>query len=107
MKTLLTTLLIAASFTIPRVSATQAETDPARKPAKVASFQTGMYTTAEGKLNIALDKQTVGTIDGRLINEKNKVLYDQLIGKKTNDRSATARFKRTARWDLPGAYQQR
>jgi hypothetical protein len=80
MKTLLTSLLIT-SLTFISFSATQAETAPARKPAQVASYQTGMYTTAAGKLSIALDKQTGGVIDVRLLNQEGKVVYDQQIGK--------------------------
>ena len=37
MKTLLTTLLIAASLTLTSFSTTHAENDPARKPAQVAT----------------------------------------------------------------------
>ena len=81
MKTLLTSLFIAAALTLTSVSATQAENGPARKPAQIASYQSGMYTTAEGKLNIALNKQTGGALDVRLLNQAGKAVYDQPIGK--------------------------
>lgn len=101
MKTLLTTLLVAASFTLTSFSTTQAETGPTRKPTQVASYQSGMYTTAEGKLNIALDKQTGGAIDVRLVNQEGKILYDQQIGK----HKTTARLRLDLS-ELPdGAYQ--
>ncbi|MBC3787914.1 T9SS type A sorting domain-containing protein [Spirosoma utsteinense] len=99
MKTLLTSLLIAASLT--SFSATHAENGPARKPAQVASYQSGMYTTADGKLNIALDKQAGGTVDVRLINQEGKVLYDQQVGK----HQTTARLRLDLS-ELPdGAYK--
>lgn len=101
MKTLLTTLFIAASLTVTSISATQAKNGPARKPAQVASYQSGLYTTAEGKLSVALDKQTGGTIDIRLLNQEGKSLYDQQIGK--NQTSARLRLDLS---ELPdGAYQ--
>jgi hypothetical protein len=101
MKTLLTSLFIAASFTATSFAATQADTNPGRKPAQVAAYQSGMYTTAEGKLNIALDKQTGGTVDVRLVNQAGKAVYDQQIGK----HQTTVRLRLDLS-ELPdGAYQ--
>lgn len=101
MKTLVTSLLIAASFTLTNFSATYAASVPARKPAQVASYQSGIYTTVAGKLNIALDKETGGTIDVRLTNEAGQVVFDQLVGKN----QTTVRLRLDLN-NLPdGAYQ--
>jgi hypothetical protein len=101
MKTLLATLLIAASLTVTSFSATHAENGPARKTTQVATYQSGLYTSAEGKLNIALDKQTGGTIDVRLTNQVGQVFFAQQIGKK----QTTARLRLDLS-ELPdGTYQ--
>ena len=101
MKTLLTSLFIAAALTLTSVPATQAENGPARKPAQVASYQSGLYSTAEGKLNIALNKQTGGALDVRLLNQAGKAVYVQPIGK----HQTTVRLRLDLS-ELPdGAYQ--
>jgi hypothetical protein len=101
MKTLLTTLLIAASLTVTSFSATQAENGPACKPTQVAAYQSSIYTTAAGKLNIALDKQTGGAIDIRLVNQAGKAVYDQPIGK----HQTTARLRLDLSELSDGTYQ--
>ena len=101
MKTLVTSLLLTASFTLTNFSATYAASVPARKPAQVASYQSGIYTTVAGKLNIALDKETGGTIDVRLTNEAGQVVFDQRVGKN----QTTVRLRLDLN-NLPdGAYQ--
>lgn len=101
MKTLVTSLLLTASFTLTNFSATYAASVPARKPAQVASYQSGIYTTVAGKLNIALDKETGGTIDVRLMNEAGQVVFDQRVGKN----QTTVRLRLDLN-NLPdGAYQ--
>ncbi|WP_461127785.1 T9SS type A sorting domain-containing protein [Spirosoma aerophilum] len=101
MKTLLTTLLLAASLTATSSSVTQAENQPARKPTQVATYQTGIYTTTEGKLQIALDKQTGGALTVRLVNQKGDVLFDQQIGKQ----QTSARLRLDLSELSDGAYQ--
>lgn len=101
MKTLLTPLFVAASLIVASFSTAHAESDPARRPSQAASYQSGLYTTAEGKLSIALDKQTGGTVAVRFVNQTGQVLFDQQIGK----RQTTARLRLDLS-DLPdGAYQ--
>jgi hypothetical protein len=101
MKTLLTPLFIAASLLVASFSSTHAENGPARKPGQAASYQSGMYTTAEGKLSIALDKQTGGTVAVRFVNQTGQVLFDQQMGK----RQTTARFRLDLSGLPDGAYQ--
>jgi hypothetical protein len=101
MKTILTSLFVAAAFTVTSFSGALADNGPARKPAQVAAYQSGMYTTAEGKLNIALDKQTGGALDVRLLDQSGKAIYNQYIGK----RETTVRMRLDLS-NLPdGAYQ--
>jgi uncharacterized membrane protein YkoI len=52
----------------------------------VAAYKTGIYTTIEGKLNIALDKETGGAVDIRLKKADGKVLYSEHLGK--NEKTA-------------------
>ena len=101
MKTLLAPLFLAAAFTISSFSLALADNGPARKATQVAAYQSGLYTTVEGKLNIALNKQTGGVVNVRLLDQKGKILYDQQIGK----RQTSVRMRLDLS-DLPdGAYQ--
>ena len=101
MKTLINPLVIAFSLTIATFSASFADTNPGGRPATVASYKTGMYTTAEGKLQIALDKEATGAVDIQLVNADGKVLFAQRVAKKEK----IARLRLTLS-DLPdGAYQ--
>ncbi|GAB3721174.1 hypothetical protein [Spirosoma lituiforme] len=104
MKTLLTSLVVAFALTTGTFSASLADnTNPGGRPAKVASYKTGMYTTAEGKLQIALDKDATGIVDIQLVNAEGNVLFTQRIAKK----ETVARLRLTLS-DLPdGAYQVR
>ena len=103
MKALINPLVIAFSLTIATFSASFADTNPGGRPATVASYKMGMYTTAEGKLQIALDKEATGTVDIQLVNADGKVLFAQRVAK----RETMARLRLTVS-DLPdGAYQVR
>lgn len=77
MKFLVKPLLFALSLGL---FASTVEAKPTR-PTTVATFQTGMYTTIDGKLHIALDKQKGGAIDIRLTNQEGMVVYSQHVGK--------------------------
>jgi len=103
MKTLINPLVIAFSLTVATFSASFADTNPGGRPATVASYKTGMYTTAEGKLQIALDKEATGMVDIQLVNADGKVLFAQRVAKK----ETMARLRLTVS-DLPdGTYQVR
>ncbi|GAB3319032.1 hypothetical protein GCM10027299_11220 [Larkinella ripae] len=81
MKTLVNFLLVA--LTLGCFSRAQAETHkPIGGPKKAAAFQTGIYTTSEGKLQIALRKQTGGTVRIRLVNSAGVELLYHKIGKR-------------------------
>ncbi|AKD57030.1 T9SS type A sorting domain-containing protein [Spirosoma radiotolerans] len=101
MKALINPLVIAFALTLATFSASLANTNPGGRPAPVASYKTGMYTTAEGKLQIAVDKEATGVVDIQLVNAAGKVLFTQRVAKK----ETIARLRLTLS-DLPdGAYQ--
>ncbi|GAB3776521.1 hypothetical protein GCM10028818_22290 [Spirosoma horti] len=103
MKALINPLVIAFSLTIATFSASFADTNSGGRPATVASYKTGMYTTAEGKLQIAVDKEATGAVDIQFVNAQGKVLFAQRMAK----REKVARIRLTVS-DLPdGSYQVR
>ncbi len=84
MKTLIQPLLVALSFSLVTVTTSLAatpSTDRPTRPAVTAAYKTSIYTTAEGKLNIALDKETGGTVIVRLTNSLGKEFFAKRIGK--------------------------
>ncbi|GAB3800446.1 hypothetical protein GCM10028819_25760 [Spirosoma humi] len=96
MKALINPLVIALVLTISTVSASFADTNPGGRPAQVASYRTGMYTTAEGKLQIAVNKEATGAVDIQLVDAGGKVLFAQRVAKK----ETVARLRLTLN-DLP------
>jgi hypothetical protein len=103
MKTRINSLVIAFSLTIAAFSASFADTNPGGRSAQVASYKTGMYTTAEGKLQIAVDKEATGAVDIQFVNAQGKVLFAQRMTRKEK----MARIRLTVS-DLPdGSYQVR
>ena len=83
MKTLFKSLLVAFTLTALTVSASLAETNkPVGKPKNLAAFQSSLYTTTEGKVQIALKKETNGTVVIRLTNSAGKEFFVQQIGKR-------------------------
>ena len=81
MKTLIKPLLVAFSLGLVTLSASFAETNPIGRTAAVASYKTGIYTTIEGKLNVAVNKETGGAVDIRLKKANGTVVYEQHLGK--------------------------
>ena len=101
MKTLIKPLFVALSFAFATVVASPADANPIGRPAAVATYKSAIYTTAAGKLNIALDKQTGGSVDIRLKNADGTVLFSQHLGK--NDQKYRTRLNLN---ELPdGQYQ--
>ncbi|WP_338869639.1 T9SS type A sorting domain-containing protein [Spirosoma sp. SC4-14] len=100
MKTLIKSLAVAFSLALVTTLGSVAEAKPGH-PANVASYKAGIYTTADGKLNIALDKQSGGAVDIRLKDTTGEVLYTHHIGK--NDTKYRTRLNLS---ELPdGTYQ--
>ncbi|MFC5409258.1 T9SS type A sorting domain-containing protein [Larkinella bovis] len=102
MKTLVKSLLVAFTLTFVGFTAAQAEiNNPAGRPKKAAAFQSGMFTTAEGKLQIAVNKEVGGWVTVRLTNATGKTFFVQEITKKRS----TARMRLDVS-NLPdGVYQ--
>ncbi|GAB2557981.1 T9SS type A sorting domain-containing protein [Spirosoma aerophilum] len=85
MKTLIKSFALALSLAVVASAATFAaptEANPIGRPAKVATYKTGVYSTVTGKLNVALDKSAGGRVDIRLKDTTGKVLFAQYLGKK-------------------------
>ncbi|ADB40753.1 hypothetical protein [Spirosoma linguale] len=81
MKTLIKSFALALSFAVVTSAATFSEAKPIGRPTHVASYQSAMYTSVDGKLNIALDKQTGGAVDILMKGADGKVLFTQRVGK--------------------------
>ncbi len=104
MKTLIQPLLVALSFSLVTVTTSLAatpSTDRPTRPAVTAAYKTSIYTTAGGKLNIALDKETGGAVVIRLTNSAGKECFAQRIGK--DQQAARLRLDLSGLPD--GAYQ--
>lgn len=83
MKTLIKSLLVAVTLTLVSFSASNADINkPIGRPKNAATFQRGIYTTSEGKLQIALNKQTGGTVEVRLVDQAGNEVFFQKIGKR-------------------------
>ena len=81
MKTLIKSLLVAFSLTIVSFSVSFATNGPT-PVGKAAAYQSSLYTDAQGKLRIAVDKQTGGVVEVRLVNSEGKVFFVQEVGKR-------------------------
>lgn len=81
MKTLIKSLALALSLGMVTTAATVAETNPIGRPAAVATYKTGIYSTMTGTLSVAIDKEIGGSVDIRLKNAGGKALYSQHLGK--------------------------
>ncbi|GAB3925974.1 T9SS type A sorting domain-containing protein [Larkinella terrae] len=102
MKTLIKSLLVAVSLTV--VSSSFAAAKPIGRPKTepvVAAYQSSLYTDAQGKLRIAIDKETGGTVEVRLVNSEGKEVFVQEVGK----RRKTARMHLDISALPDGAYQ--
>ncbi|GAB4018984.1 hypothetical protein GCM10028808_55140 [Spirosoma migulaei] len=101
MKSLIKPLLIAVTLSAVTLSTSFAAVNPGSRPAAVAAYKAGIYSTVEGKLNIALDKETTGKVDIKLKGTSGKVLFVQHLGK--NEKTARIRLNLSELED--GAYQ--
>lgn len=82
MKTLIKSLALALSLGVVTSAATFAETNPIGRPASVATYKVGVYSTVAGALRVAVDKEIGGPVDVRLKDANGKVLYTQHLHKK-------------------------
>ncbi|GAB3279518.1 hypothetical protein GCM10027347_54290 [Larkinella harenae] len=78
MKALISTLLVAFALTAASFNAVNANP---KEPKKAAAFQTGIYTTTEGKLQVAVQKETTSPVLVQLRNAKGEPVFAQRIGK--------------------------
>ncbi|GAB3900328.1 hypothetical protein [Spirosoma agri] len=101
MKTLIKSLLIAFTVSLVTISASQAEANPGKNTSTVATYKTGIYTTLDGKLQIALDKETNGAVDIKLKSADGELLFVQHLNKKENK----ARIRLTMSELQDGTYQ--
>jgi hypothetical protein len=101
MKTFFKPLLLSFTLSLVTLSATLADSNPGHRTATAATFKTGIYGTVEGKLQIALEKETGGAVDIKLKNRDGRVFFSQHLGKK--EKAARLRLNLS---ELPdGEYQ--
>ncbi|WP_460672972.1 hypothetical protein [Larkinella ripae] len=104
MKTIAQTLLVAFLLTFGSFTGSYATAPAADEPkptGKVLSYKSSLYTDAEGKLRVAVDKLVGGTVEVRLMNSAGKEYFIQRIGRLQK----VARIKLDVS-ELPdGAYQ--
>ncbi|MBD2699875.1 hypothetical protein IC229_04460 [Spirosoma sp. BT702] len=103
MKTLIKSFALALSLGIVTASATLTEAKPIgiKDPSSAVSYQTGIYTSKDNKLNIALNKELGGTVDVKFKNNEGTVLFSERLGK-----NETAYRTRLNLGELPdGVYQ--
>jgi len=81
MKTIIKSFALALSFGV-LTSVASVHANPITKPNAAATYQTGIYSSVDGKLNIALDKTTNGAVDIRFKDAHGKVLFAEHISKK-------------------------
>lgn len=101
MKTLIKPLCFALSLSLVACTASLAQVGTTPKTTGVATYESGIYTSANGKLNIALNKQVGGPVDIRLKAADGTVLYSHHLGK--NDRQCRTRLNLSELED--GTYQ--
>lgn len=90
MKTLIKPLLFALSLSLVTSAVSFGEAKPIGRPTAVASYKSGVYMTSTGKLSIALDKETGGSVNIQLKTADGYVLYTQQLGK--NERTYRTRL---------------
>ena len=101
MKTFIKSLAFALSLGIVTSTVSVSEAKPIGRPTAVATYKTGIYTSVDGKLNIALDKQTGGAVDIRLKNTAGTIMYSEHLSK--NESKFRAKLDMSALPD--GVYQ--
>lgn len=82
MKTLVKSLLVAFLLTSVSASTTFANTNQPTPTPKLRAYQSSLYTDAQGKLRVAVDKLIGGTVEVRLINSRGKEFFVQRVGRR-------------------------
>lgn len=90
MKSLIKPLLIALTVSFVTLSSSVAASKPGDRRIAPVTYKTGIYSTAEGKLNIAIDKEAGGAVDIRLTSAKGDLLFTQRVGK--NEKTSRMRL---------------
>lgn len=101
MKTLIKSLAFALTFGFVTSVATVSHANPITRPANVASYKTGIYSSVDGKLNIALDKTVGGSVNITLKDANGNTLYVERLGKK----ATTSRIRLNLDELKDGTYQ--
>ncbi|GAB3280673.1 hypothetical protein GCM10027347_55970 [Larkinella harenae] len=98
MKTLINTLLVALTLTAATFNPASATP---KEPKKAAAFQSAMYTTTEGKLQVAVQKETTSPVLIQLLDQKGNAVFSQKIGK----RQDAVRYRFDVSYLPDGVYQ--
>lgn len=101
MKTLIKSLAFALTLGFVTSAATISHANPITRPANVANYKTGVYSSVDGKLNIALDKTVGGSVNIALKDANGNTLYVERLGKK----ATTARVRLNLDELKDGTYQ--
>ncbi|RRB01121.1 hypothetical protein [Larkinella rosea] len=101
MKTLVKPLFFAFALSFGSLSATSAATSQPLPTSSVRSYQSSLYTDAQGKLRVAVDKLVGGVVEVRLVNSRGHEFFVQRVGK----RQKTARIMMDISTLPDGAYQ--
>ena len=80
MKTSIKSLAIALTFAVVATTSSFSLAEPINKAAAV-SYQESIYTTKDGKLAIALNKEVGGAVEIRLKSVSGEILYTRHIAK--------------------------
>jgi hypothetical protein len=81
MKTIIRSLALALSLSLTIATASMAEDTPRGRATTAAVYKTGIYSTASGQLNIAIDKEAGGFVNIHLKSPNGILLYTQSVGK--------------------------
>ncbi|QKZ15316.1 hypothetical protein [Spirosoma sp. KUDC1026] len=85
MKSFAKSFIVALTLGVATSFASFAGTTNPEQPTDSASFKSGIYTSNDGKLHVALDKQTGRVVTIQLKNDKGVALYTQRLGKKAEN----------------------
>lgn len=80
MKNSIKSLALALTFSVAAAATSFAETTPSNR-ATTVSYEESVYSTRDGKLAIALNKEVGGTVKIQLKNTEGYVLYSHQVAK--------------------------
>jgi hypothetical protein len=85
MKSFAKSLIVALTLGVTTSFSSFAGTTVTEQPTDSVSFKSGIYTSNDGKLHVALDKQTGSVVTIQLKNNQGVTLYTQRLGKKAEN----------------------